>query len=485
MNILNLFARIGLKADTAQAHQIEKQFKNLKDTVKGVSVAMAGVSLALFKIMDDSLKAAVAFKQFEAETGASSEELQRWQAVAGQTNVSTEALSDAVKSLADNRQKIKLGQGNISGFQLLGIDPDQDPFKILEELKAKTEGLAPAMKKTVLAQMGISAQLIQVLELTNAQFEEMKSNAFVIPKSAINTLSQANAVMNTAGKAIDWIRSLIAVKLAPAVINVTKLFIAWIKENKDGIIKTFKTAFDIIMQFVDAVITTARMLNDAIEKTTGWSKAIMILVGVFTILNRALLFSPIGAIILGIIELIAVMDDLYHYQKGDKESLFGNLAKANPEFKKLLDGVLGVIGGLQAALKGLFTSDWTDFNKMVEKWGSWKIIIQFIVGAVEKLKQLLGDLLTLNFDKLGKDLISGDTFAKAGVSGGGIANFANDALKTLSFGLLGSGSTDVSKVYNITVNGAQSPWEVAQEVQRRIDQKNMATQGNRTGARVQ
>jgi len=296
VNILNLFARIGLKADTSQAEKIQSQFKTLTTTVKGVSLAMAGISLALFKITDDSLKAAVAFKQFESETGASSDELQRWQAVAGQTNVSTEALSDAVKSLADNRQKIKLGQGNISGFQLLGIDPDQDPFQILEQLKAKTEGLAPAMKKTVLSQMGISAQLIQVLELTNSQFEEMKSNAFVIPKSAINTLSQANATLNTAGKAIDWIRSLIASKLAPEITRITKLFINWIKENKEGIIKGFKVAFDVVSSFITAIVRVATMFGDIITKTIGWKNAIFALVGIFVLHNSTLFLSHIGLI---------------------------------------------------------------------------------------------------------------------------------------------------------------------------------------------
>lgn len=430
MNILTLFARIGLKADTAQADRLEKQFKGLTTVVKGVVLSMVGVSAAIYKVMDDSMKAAVAFKQFEAETGASSEELQKWQAVAGQTNVSTEALSEAVKNLADNRQKIKLGQGNISGFQLLGINPDQDPFALLEELKKKTEGLAPAMKKTVLSQMGISAQLIQVLELTNSEFAEMKSNAFVIPKSAINDLAKANAAINTAGKAVDRIRSLIAQRLAPEIVKITKLFVNWIKENKEGIVKGFKTAFDMIVKFIGAVMNVANIIGDVVSKTIGWKNALGVLVGAFLFFNRALLLSPIGMILAGLTMLILLIDDFQHYQKGDKRSIFGDLAKLSPVLKSMFGGISDIFEAIAKTLAFIFQDDTKGMDKLVARWGVWGEILKIIGGALKFIVDTVGALLTLDFDKIGK-MFGGDFFKKLKLDDKSIVDFFS---KTLGLG---------------------------------------------------
>ena len=322
MTVAELFARIGIKADDAQVKRFHGTMKAVKIGMIAATAAAAGVSLAIRKITADAMAGAVAFKQFETETGASAQELQKWQSVAEQTNQSAESVTSAIKAIVANQNKIKLGQGNISGFQLLGIDPRQDPFKILEELRIKTKGLSDGMKKNILAQMGVGVGLLQTLELTRKQFDAMASRAFIISPGAIETLNKTKSAVDLAARAIKYIKTQIAVGLSPQIELLTKQFTNFIKVHEKGIIKGFQIAFTYVRKFTGAIMNAGKAINNVVTNTIGWKKAIMGLIGVFALLNLTLLASPIGLIIAGIVLLIAVLDDLYIYSKGGK-SLFG------------------------------------------------------------------------------------------------------------------------------------------------------------------
>jgi len=121
------------------------------------------------------------------------------------------------------------------------------------------------------------------------------------------------------------------------------------------------------------------------------------------------------------------MDDLYHYQKGDKKSLFGEFAKASPAFKKLLDGVLGVIKDLVLALDRFFKSDYSGFADILSKWGAFGTVLTVAAGALKQIFDLIGDILGLDLSKLGKDLFTNDFWNKVHLSDkdiiGNVGNF--------------------------------------------------------------
>src|SRR6056297_1680005 len=99
MQIAELFARIGIKTDEGKLTSFQNRLGAAKAGMVGLSVAAAGVSLAIGKITKDAMDAAVAFKQFEVETGGSAQQLQKWQAVAEQTNQSAESVTSAIKAI--------------------------------------------------------------------------------------------------------------------------------------------------------------------------------------------------------------------------------------------------------------------------------------------------------------------------------------------------------------------------------------------------
>jgi hypothetical protein len=348
------------------------QLKGIKMGLGIASVSVAAFGYGIKKLMDDAIQTSFSLKQFNAETGLSTDKLQRWQSVADEVNNSGKAVAESIKAIVSNQEKIKLGQGNISGYQLLGIDPRQNAFTILDQLRVKTRGLSQGMKKNILEQMGISKELIQVLELSKDKFDEMAKGAFIIPKGAIDMIDKARASMKSVEGGISYLKAMIAAGLTPSIIKVNKEILKWIQQNKEGLVKGIKTLFDWVTRIVRAIIDTFRAINDVIKSTIGWKNALLVLAGVFAIMNL-----PLTLIVAGIVLLIAVIQDLYRYSQG-KKSLFGIMLKEFPALDKAFGGI-----------KKLFDS----ISKLFEKLGKSGILKEIGDGIKDALGQALTDAL--------------------------------------------------------------------------------------------
>lgn len=392
MNIVELFARIGLKTDEEKAKSFESSMRRVKFTLLAATTVAAGTALAIRKVTSDAMKAAVDFKQFEIETGSSAQELQKWQAVAEQTNQSAESVTSAIKAIVANQEKIRLGQGNIAGFQLLGIDPRQDPFKILEELRVKTRGLSEGMRKNILSQIGVGKGLIQTLNLTKEQFDEMAGRAWIISPQAIETLNKTKSSLDLAGRAINYMKAQIAVGLSPQIDKATKSLQNFLKANEENIIKIFKLGFEYVERFVKALANAASFIDRIVTSTIGWKTALKILLGALIAFNSALLSSPFDLIAAAIILLIGILDDLYVYFKGGK-SLLGELFKSFPESEKTFLGFAKNLKDILSLLKYFSSGDESGINKILTQWGTFGDIVEKIYKSFVSLKNLkLGDI---------------------------------------------------------------------------------------------
>lgn len=386
MQIASLFARIGLKTDKKKADDFTRSLKLAKATLVAVGTAVGTTSAAIVKITSDALNAAAAFRQFEVETGASAQELQRWQAVAEQTNSSAEAVSQAIRAITSNQEQIRLGRGDISGFQLLGIDPRQDPFDILEQLRTRTEGLSQGMKRNILAQMGIGAGLLHTLELSREEFDALAGRAFIISPQAIDTLAQARASMNQARRGVEFLKAQIAVGLAPQIQQLTAQFIEFIKRNEEGFIRGFQSAFTIIQRVGFAISRAGRFVDDLVRATFGWENAIKVVIGALAVLNASLLLSPIGLITAGIILLVAVFEDLAVYARGGK-SLFGVFLEQFPVLDEHIGRIRDNFEGFKDVLRDIFTTN-EDVETAAEEWGRWATAIEKVVDAIRNFLRL-------------------------------------------------------------------------------------------------
>jgi hypothetical protein len=443
MTVVQLFARIGIKADAEKAKEVRESIKKIEGQLKTAAVGALAFGASVALAMKGALDSAKAFRQFQAETGASAEELQKWQAVASGANVSTQAIADSVKELAQNREKIKLGGGNMSGFAFLGINPMDDPFAILDQLRAKTEGLPQAMKANLLAQMGVSNEFLQILSLTNGQFAEMRSNAFVIPQSALDALNRTQGALNVLGNAVKWFQALMAERLAPTIDKVVRSFTEWIKANKDGLIAGFLNGTRLLLKFIEAIVTVATWIGRIVTATIGWKNAFNVLLIALAYFNRALLMSPIGIIIGSLLLLIAVLDDLhaaFHVDGDNRQSFFGAIFDKFPALKALFEGTFGFIKDLVDVIKGLFGGDQSAFDNALKKWGIWGTVIKGIRDALQWIVENIGKGLEAAGKAFGPvgDVLSGKkkiTDKLSPEEAKNAQNFADGLMDAMTFGL--------------------------------------------------
>lgn len=454
MNIVELFARIGLKTDEEKAKSFQRAMTTVKVGLLAATTVAAGTSLAIKKITSEAMSAAVAFKQFETETGASAQELQKWQAVAEQTNQSAESVTSAIKAIVSNQEKIKLGQGDISGYQLLGIDPRQDPFKILEDLREKSKGLSDGMKKNILAQIGVGSGLLQTLNLTRKEFDEMAGRAWIISPKAIETLTKTKSSVDLASRAVGYMKAQIAVGLSPQIRKAAQDLQNFMKVNEKAIIEGFKLGFKYVSMFVRAIGNAVAMVNRIVTSTIGWNWALKGLIGIVIALNSALLLSPIGLIAAGFILLVAVLDDLYTYSKGGK-SLFGTFMKEFPELEKSLKEAFGTMKDVLKLIKSMSSGDELSIQNIIKDWG---LLGEAVFFAYQKIKEFN--------EYLERDKKKYESIPKNETLFGRINNYLNEekrryeavpeekTLVGMIKGLLsGSGSTTQNNNINVNVTG--------------------------------
>lgn len=171
MNIGQLFVTLGIKGQgLGTLKDVASKIAGLPADAAAAIAGMAGISLELSKMAQEAMHTAVAFQAFTNQTGLSWQQLQRWQIVAEQANVSTDAVATSISGLERNLAEIRLGRGNIAPFQMLGIDPRQDAFGVLEQLRKRIKGLNPATATNMITQMGLSPDMMNVLRLTDQQF---------------------------------------------------------------------------------------------------------------------------------------------------------------------------------------------------------------------------------------------------------------------------------------------------------------------------
>jgi len=365
MKIAEIFARVRLKADVNKVNNYAK--------------AILQLSMNMKKMIDSSLDAASSLKQFEAETGLSTKSLQQWQAVAEQTNVSAKAVAESMKNVSLNQEKMKLGMGTHKGYQLLFLDHRNDPFVFLKNLRKAMQGLSQPMKKLALETLGISSELMRVLDMSEKQFQEMADSALIMPSHMIDALDSTRSSLVTVVQAFKYLKAMLAVELAPAIKQLAKHFVAFVKKDGAKLVRFLLDLVKIVVLFIQALGTWSGMFYRLIRDTVGFKVALTALLAIIVALNAAFLFSPIGLFLMSALALFLVLDDIYGYTQG-KNSVFGDVLKEMPK----LEGALKLLGLLGASKE--------DLAKIREEFGNWATVID---GVRYSLWLLIETLLVI------------------------------------------------------------------------------------------
>ena len=156
--------------------------------------ALGTIGTYIMGTVDQASNAAVAFQKFSNQTGLSAQELQRWQIVAKQANVSADAVAGSVKNLQSRLATVRLTGQGIKPFQILGISPLGNAFDILTKLRARMGEVSPDVFSNLIQEMGLDPSMVNVLKLSDKEFSNFVSTARgMTPEVENNVLKMTEA----------------------------------------------------------------------------------------------------------------------------------------------------------------------------------------------------------------------------------------------------------------------------------------------------
>ena len=322
MKVGDLFIALGIQADTGQIDKLQSKVDTFAKHVRDVGLAFTAASYGLYKFVDGTLTGVVAMDNLSRQTGLSTEKLQKWQQAAQLSNLSlsAEEVGQSIGNLQKNLAAIRIGQGNIAPFQLLGIDVGGDAFSVLEQLRSRIKGLDRPTATNLITQLGLTSDFLNVLELSNEEFAKLSQNTF-LSRGQQNDIMQLGYSFKALTLNLKSLKDQAVARIAPSLKELVDGFFKWLNTNGSKVIDTMATLAKVFSSFVTAVGNSIGMLGSFLENTIGIEngiKAIAIAVS-FLMLQ----FKPLLAILFLVIGLL---DDIATYKKFGKErSLFGGV----------------------------------------------------------------------------------------------------------------------------------------------------------------
>lgn len=279
---------------------------------------LAGTS-ALSYFVKKASDAAVHIDKISSLTGLSTNAIQRLGDMAAQTGGNIDDVAGAVSNFQKQSVDIMLGRGgNVGAYQMFGLNPHDDPLKLLDQIGAKLKTMPTALGTNLARDLGLSDDLIYFLK--NAENLKPASEETLLTDKEIKRLKDFNFYFNRIFEQNKRALQKFASFLTPVATNVTYFF--------DRMSQMF---FDV---------------SKRMEPFFGSLKKYMpVLVGIGTALFIALF--PVQAVL---VLLALAMEDLWSFMRGD-DSVLGRMVKY---FKDIDNWVDLIITGLKTMVS-IFT----------------------------------------------------------------------------------------------------------------------------------
>ena len=162
---------------------------NDKDLLK-FKIGIAAASAALIKFTADTMKTTAALSNLNIKTGVSEEFANEMGRLADVAGIGKEAIFSAFESISQAQADFKRGEGNISPYTFLGINPmDKKPEEVFQEvLKALDKfGDDAQMKTKALQDLGLDP-LLQRLDLSQSPLNK----ELLLDKNDIKSYTQTH-----------------------------------------------------------------------------------------------------------------------------------------------------------------------------------------------------------------------------------------------------------------------------------------------------
>lgn len=311
---------------------------NDKDLLK-FKLGIAAASAALIKFTADTMKTTAALSNLNIKTGVSEEFANEMGRLADVAGIGKEAIFSAFESISQAQADFKRGEGNISPYTFLGINPmDKKPEEVFKEvLKALDKFGDDAQAKTkALQDLGLDP-LLQSLDLKQSPL----SKDLLLNKDDIKSLKDLRAE-----------------------IGKFQTNLAILRDKFIALATPIRTFFELGNRIING-------LSLLIKNTIGFEKAAKWLSG--TLLILVSLITP-------------------------KLSLVGLFLLVVEDFIVYLNGGKSVIGYFVESLKEVvnWLTEWYKtqpaLNQFLFKWGSYLAGGLGIAALIPKISALLSGL---------------------------------------------------------------------------------------------
>lgn len=210
---------------------------------------------------------------------------------------------------------------------VLGARTETDKVKSFGDALTKVGSIATvvvgALKTVSLAAWAFADGYVRRAE----ELYKSNSSLFKITKEQVEMSKKYEDGMGRLGKIIESVKIKVAFGFLPTMVNMVNTFNEFLDANKDLIANGITKLLEVVSKLSQVINNTVRFIVKIIEATIGWKGALIVLIGVFAWLKRAMLLAfvtnPIFWVIVAVGALMLLIDDFMTYLDGG-ESQFGD-----------------------------------------------------------------------------------------------------------------------------------------------------------------
>lgn len=433
--------------------------------VTGANLARAAIlatGAALGKMVMNAAEASEHLFKFSINTGMDTTNLQQWQMQAAQAGVQAEEVANSFKDLQRKSMEIQLGQneGAAQAFRLSGVDWTADAEAMMRQAQTMLKNRPAALGTKLAMDMGLSEEMVTFLRLRDSL--QPSDENLILSKDEIAELKDFN------------------IKFTGSI-NTMKMALIKLGAIIAPIIKPIFNLFTRVMMATSQFTSWLSGLGKWKVYILGIASAIAIAVTAF--------FFPVTSTVLLIAGIIAgvllLIDDIATFMRGG-DSLTGRLING---WKQGFEDFFGWFAENWTYIAGYLTDELMNAMKFV--WEYWQSFVDWIWNNWKYLVGYMGDELSNIWDGLKSFFGFGDKEGKKGSpeqknmqpnkEGAPEQPKNNPYLpmtptmsipKNAPVSNNSTANNSVNQNVNISVNGANDPKMVANEVAIKLKQQN-------------
>ena len=302
------------------------------NAVRLETMAMAGALTYFAKKASDAV---VHMDKLASSTGLSMDTMQRLGDMAAQTGGSVNDIAGAIAHFQKESIDISLGKGgNIGAYNLLGLNPHDDPMALIDKIGHKLKAMPAAYGTALAKDIGLSEDMIYMLR--NMESIKPPREETLLTEKEISRLKNFNFYFNRVFEQGKRVLQKFASFMMPVVNSIVYFF-------------------DRVGMLAGSAMNAMEPYMAKIEKYMGPLK-------VLGITLFAAIFPATAAFML----LALVLEDVASYVHGDK-SVFGDMINYLKDTRTFADDATAAIKALIAVMTfGLVDNDKID--KFVENF---------------------------------------------------------------------------------------------------------------------